>query len=131
MNYSCHGAKPSKENTDDSTCDISVSSLTPDADQHASLSNFGESLDMDRHISTQRPARELVLRQVRGEDDDDFGESFALDDSKESLLHTAIPERRAAPNVSHLLSITDDNTEVDEDEDFPKATASEAVSASS
>jgi hypothetical protein len=145
MNYSCHGSSNkhgNSNNFDDSTCDLSVSSLAPDSSEaegnHASLVNFSESLDMDRHISTQRPARELVLRQVRGEGDgdDDFGESFALDDSKDHLLPHCFPaaaERRSV-NVSamgHLLSISDDITEVEEDEDFaPKATTnSEAVSA--
>lgn len=121
MNYSRHGSVATSKLDDtletDSTC--SLNSLNEDPAPSDPMQNsmcFGElALDVDRHISTQRPARDSVLRAVRGENEsmDDFGESFAID---ENDFHASILEQRRT--TSNLIAVPDvseeDDTEKDE-----------------
>jgi hypothetical protein len=109
-----HGSGKALQGNDDSTCELSSSTLNS-ALGDRSISDLGASLDLGRHVSTQRPTRELVLQAVRrgGEDlDDDFlEESFAIDTGDDLQ-----PQGRLAASTSQLVTIlqldeTDDNTE--------------------
>jgi len=87
------------------------------------------SLDWDRHISTQRPTREVLLRAVRGEDsDNDLGESFAIDD-----YHPVQPPRMGR-GESNLVPVPDadfsesqTDTDTDQNETSEPTLVSEAA----
>lgn len=116
MNFSRHGNQQD-DMLDDASDELCISGMRREP---VNPNDLGASLDMDRHISTQRPARESILRAVRGEEDDDdcLGESFAVADEGHSAynghsLHNN--DTRRSSNLRPVLDVEGDEEENDDE----------------
>jgi len=99
------------------SCDLSMSTLNTDPAgllgmshtinfDRSLMASFGASLDLDRHITSQR------TRGARTDDDSDmFGESFAVEDA------TPVLQRKTSRGLGPNAVLNEESSENEEDEE--------------